>query len=206
MARRSKDMFDNGEWVFKSPSWTKKTKPIIPCCVGHKCFQSRLCSAIQRENFSGKYFSFQVVSISWPLEFSTSLLVWLFWGGWGYLSACKRYVLSTSTLSDHSLTDKAELLTNLLHLVCFFSQISANYIEVFKFQWDPAPNPPFCLDSNLLVVASPSIKNWTMPSHCPPSKGEHGCWRRISTVLISKASSFQTRTLCESIQFVKIIL
>lgn len=95
---------------------------------------------------------------------------------------------------------------NVLNLVCFFSQISANYIEVFEVQWDPAPNPPFCFDSNLLVVASPGIENWTMPSHCPIAHCQYCCWRRINTVLISKARSFQWRALRESIQFVKFIL
>lgn len=138
-----------------------------------------------KENFPSKYFSFQVVSISWPLQFSTSLLVWDCGIGWGFFSP-KREALSTSTPSTRSLTDQrgGASYQNVLNLVCFFSQISANYIEVFKCQWDPAPNLPFCFDSNLLVVASPSIENWTMPSHWPLSG--HGCWRRINTVLFQR--------------------
>lgn len=205
MTRRSKDMFDNGEWVFKSPSWTKKTKPIIPRCVGYKCFQCWLCSAIQRENFSGKYFSFQLASISWPLEFSTSPLVWVSVEVEGTFQQEIRVIDPDAIWQFVDRQGGASNL-NVLNLVCFFSQISANYIEVFEVQWDPAPNPPFCFDSNLLVVASPGIENWTMPSHCPIAHCQYCCWRRINTVLISKARSFQWRALRESIQFVKFIL
>ena len=48
MTRRSKDMFDNGEWVLKSPSWTKKTKPIIPRCVGYNNCTSIWKDGLQR--------------------------------------------------------------------------------------------------------------------------------------------------------------